>query len=85
MPAASKRNLLYFQSPSMRGLHRSMDEWQQANDRQLSWVNIQRDDGNFCAIAIADPVEVTVTSTDGRKHATVSKNGRLFVYPSDYS
>jgi hypothetical protein len=85
MPDASKHNLLYFESPSMRGLHESMNRWQLDNNRRISSVSVQRDEGNYCAIAVSGPIETTVTSTDGSKHATVSENGRLFVYASEYS
>jgi hypothetical protein len=85
MPDASKHNLLYFESPSMRGLHESMNTWQLDNNRRISSVSVQRDGGNYCAIAVGGPIEATVTSTDGSKHATVSENGRVFVYASEYS
>ncbi len=85
MADADKRNLLYFESPSMRGLYDSMNEWQQASNRRLLSVSIQQDGGRFCAIALTNPTEVVVTSADGKKHAIVSENGRLFVYPSQYS
>jgi hypothetical protein len=85
MPDASKHNLQYFESLSMRGLHESMNTWQLDNNRRLSWISIERDGANYCAIALAGPIEITVTSTDGKKHAVVSENGRLFVYPSEYS
>jgi hypothetical protein len=85
MPDASKHSLQYFESPSMRGLHETMNTWQLDHNRRLSSISIQRDGDNFCAISLAGPIEITVTSTDGSKHATVSENGRLFVYASEYS
>jgi hypothetical protein len=85
MPDASKHSLQYFESPSMRGLHESMNTWQLDTNRRISSFSIQHDGGNYCAIAVAGPIEITVTSTDGSKHATVSENGRLFTYASEYS
>jgi hypothetical protein len=85
MPNASKHDLVYFESPSMRSLYEDMNEWQRDNDRALFSVSIQRDGGNYCAIAVAGPTEVTVTNAGGNRHAVVSENGRLFVYASEYS
>jgi hypothetical protein len=85
MPEASKRNLQYFESTSMRGLYETMSEWQRESNRRLSSVSIQHDGGMYCAIALAGPVETTLVSADGKRRAIVSENGRLFVYASDYS
>jgi hypothetical protein len=85
MTDADKPNLLYFESPSMRGLHERMSEWQAEDGRHLFSVSIQQDGGKYCAIALAGPAEVVITSTHGKRHAIVSENGRLYVYASDYS
>ncbi len=85
MPDGGKSNLLYFEYPTMRGLYESMDKWQQENNRRLFSISIQPEGGAYCAIALAGPAEITVTGKDGKKHAIVSENGRLFVYASDYS
>ena len=85
MTEAERRNLLYFEDPSMRGLYESMNEWQTQNNRQFFSVSIQEDGGRYCAIALVGPAEVVVSSVSGKRHATVSENGRLFVFSSDYS
>jgi hypothetical protein len=72
MSESSKRNLLYFEHSSMRGLYECMDEWQQANHRRLLSISIQQDNGNYCCIALTNPTEVVITSEDGKTHAHVS-------------
>jgi hypothetical protein len=37
MSDMNKRNLVYFENPSMRGLYACMDEWQQANNRRFAF------------------------------------------------
>jgi hypothetical protein len=89
MSDIKKRNLVYFENPSMRGLYTSMDEWQQANNRRLLSISIQQDSGNYCCIALTNPTEVVITSQDGKRHADVTngmghRNGHLRVtdYPN---
>lgn len=82
MSDIDKRNLVYFEDPSMRGLYESMDKWQQANNRRLLSVSIQQDGGNYCCIALTNPTEVVITSVDGKRHADVLDNNQ---YPSDES
>ena len=71
MSDMNKRNLVYFEGPSMRGLYDSMEEWQQVNNRRLLSISIQQDGGNYCCIALTNPSEVVITSADGRTHANV--------------
>jgi hypothetical protein len=75
MSDINKRNLVFFENPSMRGLYESMDEWQQANNRRLLSVSIQQDGGNYCCIALTNPTEVVITSADGKIRATVGPFG----------
>jgi hypothetical protein len=78
MTDANKRNLVYFESPTMRGLYASMDEWQQANNRRLLSISVQQDDSNYCCIALTNPTEVVITSADGNVHASVEPTrGRI--------
>ena len=69
MSDMNKRNLVYFENTSMRGLYDCMDEWQQANNRRLHSVSIQQDQGHYCCIALTNPTEVVITSPDGKHHA----------------
>ena len=75
MSDVNKRNLVYFEGPSMRGLYSCMDEWQQANNRRLLSISIQRDEDKYCCIALTNPTEVVITSADGRHHAPVFQYG----------
>jgi hypothetical protein len=73
MSDMNKRNLVYFENPSMRGLYACMDEWQQTNNRRLLSVSVQQDGGNYCCIALTNPTEVVITSADGKRHVDVTE------------
>ena len=62
----------------MRGLYACMDEWQQANNRRLLSISIERDEDRYCCIALTNPTEVVITSLDGNHHARVGSNGGLW-------
>jgi hypothetical protein len=72
MSEMNKRNLVYFEHSTMRGLYDSMEEWQQANNRRLLSVSVQPDGGNFCCIALTNPTEVVISSADG-KHVALGR------------
>ncbi|QIS12477.1 hypothetical protein [Nocardia arthritidis] len=76
---SNKHNLVYFESPSMRGLYADMEQWQQSNDQRLLSISVQQDGGNYCCIALTNPAEVVITSVDGHHHASVSRFGLLAV------
>src|ERR1700732_1652321 len=77
MSEVNKHNILYFESPSMRGLYDCMDEWQHVNQRRLLSVSIQKDGKSYCCIALTNPTEVVITSYDGAEHADVGRDGHL--------
>ncbi|WP_330181473.1 hypothetical protein OHB26_34670 [Nocardia sp. NBC_01503] len=79
MTATNKRNLVYFESPTMRGLYETMDAWQQEHELRLLSISIQQDNGTFCCIALTNPAEVVITSADGHHHASVNRFGLLAV------
>jgi hypothetical protein len=79
MSEQNKQNLLYFESSSMRGLYDCMENWQNTNHKRLLSISIQQDGGNFCCIALTNPTEVVITSSDGNRHADVSLAGSLHV------
>jgi hypothetical protein len=83
MADTNKRNLVYFENSSMRGLYACMDEWQQANNRRLLSISVQQDSGNYCCIALTNPTEVVITSEDGRDHVLVGRDGQLWVAIDD--
>jgi hypothetical protein len=79
MSDLNKRNLVYFENPSMRGLYACMEDWQQTNNKRLLSISVQQDDGNYCCIALTNPTEVVITSASGNHHGYVSPKGRLWV------
>jgi hypothetical protein len=79
MNDGNKRNLLYFESDSMKNLYDEMNEWQQANEKRLLSTNIHKDKGKFCCIALTNPTEVIICSGSGGSQALV-KNGWLEVH-----
>ncbi|MFI9508138.1 hypothetical protein [Nocardia sp. NPDC052566] len=79
MSDMNKRNLVYFESPSMRGLYECMEEWQQATAQRLLSISVQQDRDNYCCIALTNPAEVVITSADGHNYAHVSRFGMLAV------
>ena len=79
MADTNKRNLVYFENPSMRGLYDCMEEWQQTNNRRLLSISVQQDGGNYCCIALTNPTEVVITTSDGKDHVSIV-NGTLTVH-----
>jgi hypothetical protein len=75
MSEMNKRNLIYFESSTMRALYDSIEEWQHANNHRLHSVSIQKDGENYCCIALTNPTEVVITSVDGKLHADVCAAG----------
>jgi hypothetical protein len=76
----NKRNLLYFECDTMRGLFDSMENWQNANNKRLLSLSIQQDGGNFCCIALTNPSEVVITNYRGSLAAGISAEGELIVW-----
>ena len=74
----NKRNLLYFENESMRGLYNCMENWQVENHKRLLSTNIQKDGGLFCCIALTNPTEVVICSGSGPNQAEVSR-GCLYI------
>ncbi len=65
MPDDNKRNLLFFESPTVRDLYATMDEWQKTNRKRMQSVSIHKDGEMFCCIALTNPNEVIITDADG--------------------
>ncbi len=68
----NKRNLLYFESDSMKGLYETIEEWQQCNQKRILSTNIQKDNGIFCCIALSNPSEVIICCGNGKNQADVT-------------
>ncbi len=56
----NKRNLHYFEAPTMRGLYETMDAWQESNRERLLSVSIEKDGDAFCCVALTNPTEVII-------------------------
>ena len=78
MTDANKRNLLYFECESMKGLYNCMEKWQSENHKRLLSTNIQKDGDTFCCIALTNPTEVVICSGSGPYQADVSR-GCLYI------
>ena len=79
MSDENKRNLQFFEAPSMRELYGTMQAWQEANQKRLLAVSIQEDRGIFCCIALTNPNEVVITNYSGSRSVTVDPDGNLDV------
>jgi hypothetical protein len=69
----NKRNLLYFESGSMRGLYECLESWQNENQKRLLSTNIQKDGDNFCCIALSNPTEVIICDGSNPSQVGVSR------------
>ena len=74
MPEDNKRNLLFFEAPTMRALYTEMDEWQAKHRKRLQSVSIQPDGDGFAAIALSNPTEVIIVNGYGKGGAAVGGN-----------
>ena len=57
MSDENKRDLLYFEAPSMRQLYEIMRSWQEDYEKRLLSLSIEKDGNKFCCIALSSPVE----------------------------
>ena len=60
MPADNKRNILFFEAPSMRDLFTVMDTWQAKHRKRFQSLNVQPDGEGFSCIALTNPTEVVI-------------------------
>jgi len=75
----NKRNIVYFEGETMRGLYESIDTWQESERKRLASLSVQVCDGKYCAIAVTNPTEVVIVDGRGPGQATVDKEGNLWV------
>ncbi|MBC8493152.1 MAG: hypothetical protein H8D43_05135 [Chloroflexi bacterium] len=78
MSDENKRNLIYFESNSMKELYDTMEEWQQSNSKRLLSTSIHKDDGKFCCIALSNPSEVVICNGSSWDQAHV-RGGSLCI------
>lgn len=74
----NKRNIQYFESPSMHDLYKDMENWQNENHKRFLSTDIQKDGDMFCCIALTNPSEVVITNFRENDTAWVG-DGRLYV------
>jgi hypothetical protein len=74
----NKRNLHYFEAPSMASLFDVLQTWQNENEKRFLSLGIEKDRGRFCCIALTNPTEVIICNGYGGSQANVS-NGNLDV------
>ncbi len=79
MNDSNKKNLVYFESESMRGLFETMATWQDVNAKRLLSASIQQDGPMYCCIALTNPTEVVICHGTFGYQADVGMNGRLKV------
>jgi len=60
MADENKRNLQYFEAPSMRELFGLMQAWQVENEKRLLSLSVEKDDAMFCCIAVTNPTDVYI-------------------------
>ena len=77
MSVDNKRNLLFFEAPTMRELFAAMDEWQATNRKRLQSVSVQPDGDAFACIALSNPTEVCIVDITGSE--AFVNDGRLCV------
>jgi len=73
MSDSNKKNLLFFESGSMRGLYDCMERWQNENQKRLLSTNIQKDGDSFCCIALSNPTEVVICDGSGPNQVSVGR------------
>jgi len=74
MSEDNKRNLLFFEAPTMRELFAEMDDWQATNRKRLQSVSVQPDGDGFACIALSNPTEVIIVDGYGKGGAAVGNN-----------
>lgn len=79
MTDENKRNLQYFESPSMHQLYKDMESWQNENHKRLLSTDIQKDGDMFCCIALTNPSEVVIVDAIDGSPVGVSAGHRLQV------
>lgn len=73
-----RRNLHFFEAPSMRELYAALDAWQVENQKRFVSLSVERDGGGFCCIVLTSPTEVVIMNGSPAGGAGVF-SGRLSV------
>ena len=75
----NKRNIVYFEGETMRGLYEAIDTWQETERKRLASLSVQVCDGKYCAIAVTNPTEVVIVTGHGAGQSAVYRS-RLLVF-----
>lgn len=78
MSHENKHNLQYFTSPSMHELYKTLENWQNENQKRFLSLTVQKEGDMFCCIALTNPSEVVITDCYGNDVGVSS--GALKVY-----
>lgn len=70
------KNVIYFESSTMKGLYQEIVDWQTRNCKRMLSLEIKKDGDMFCCIGLTNPSEVIICSGSGGFKATVT-NGAL--------
>ena len=72
----NKKNLLYFEASSIKGLHKVIEEWQNENQKRLLSFAVEKDGDMYCCLGLSNPTEVMVVN---RSNEPCYYAGRLHV------
>jgi len=61
----NKKNLYYFNAPTMKALHKELDDWQEENQKRFLQLNVQKEGSEFCCLALTNPTEVVIMDKFG--------------------
>ena len=61
----NKKNLLYFEASTMRGLYEVIEKWQNENKKRLLSFAVEKDGNMYCCLGLSNPTEVTIVDKDG--------------------
>jgi hypothetical protein len=56
-----------------------MYDWQKINQKRLLNTNIQLDKGNFCCIALTNPTEFVICSSNNNNSQAYVSDGKLWI------
>ena len=61
----NKKNLLYFEASTMKELHKTIEEWQNENQKRLLSFAVEKDGDMYCCLGLSNPTEVMVVNQRG--------------------
>jgi hypothetical protein len=80
----NKRNLQYFEAPSMRELFDVMQTWQAENKQRFLSLNVEQEGDSFCCIALTNPSEVIIVDGSSLDEGAAVHGQKLRVDESRY-